>query len=72
MKYCKIRTFRTSEIQHDTLKKMRSYNIDVSKFIREAIAEKIKRDYKDMIPKITTSTPLDNILRELNKINKNN
>jgi len=26
---------------------MKSYNIDVSKFIRDAIAEKIKRDCKE-------------------------
>ena len=30
---------------------MKSYKVNVSKFIREAINEKIKREYKDLIPK---------------------
>ncbi|MCP4053632.1 MAG: hypothetical protein GY739_11295, partial [Mesoflavibacter sp.] len=30
---------------------MKSYHVDVSQFIRDAIAEKIKRDYKELIPK---------------------
>ena len=30
---------------------MKSYNIDVGKFCRDAIAEKIQREYKDLIPK---------------------
>lgn len=30
---------------------MKSYNIDVGKFIREAIQEKIKKDYKELISK---------------------
>ena len=30
---------------------MKSYNIDVGKFIRDAISEKIKREYNDLIPK---------------------
>ena len=42
--YTKIRTFRTTDEQHKTLNKMKSYNIDVSRFIRDAIREKIKRD----------------------------
>ena len=50
-KYTKIRTFRTSEIQDKTLSKMKSYNIDIGKFIREAISEKIKREYENLIPK---------------------
>jgi len=30
---------------------MKSYNIDVGKFIRDAINEKIKKEYNDLIPK---------------------
>ena len=30
---------------------MKSYNINVGKFIRDAISEKIQREYKDLIPK---------------------
>lgn len=47
----KTKVIRISEIQHKTLQKMKSYKIDVGKFIREAIAEKIKREHLDLISK---------------------
>lgn len=47
----KTKVIRISETQLSTLQKMKSYNIDVSKFIRDAIADKIKREYSDLIPK---------------------
>ena len=47
----KTKVIRISETQHNTLVKMKSRNIDVGKFIRLAIAEKIKRDYADLMPK---------------------
>lgn len=50
-KYTKIKVLRISETQHKTLVKMKNYNVDVSEFIRQAIAEKIKREYKELIPK---------------------
>jgi hypothetical protein len=49
--YTKTKVIRISETQLITLKKMKSYNIDIGKFIREAIAEKIKREYKDLLHK---------------------
>ena len=49
--YTKIKVVRISETQLKTLQKMKTYNIDVGKFIRDAIAEKIKREYSDLIPK---------------------
>jgi hypothetical protein len=30
---------------------MKSYNVDIGKFIRDAIAEKIKKEYINLIPK---------------------
>jgi hypothetical protein len=33
------------------LKKLDSYGINVAKFMRDAIQEKIQREYKDLIPK---------------------
>lgn len=51
VKYTKTKVIRISEIQNNTLIKMKSYNIDVGKFIREAISEKIKREYNDLLPK---------------------
>ena len=47
----KTKVIRITQLQYDTLKKMQSYNVDVSDFIRKAIKEKIKREYKDLIPK---------------------
>lgn len=47
----KTKVIRISEVQHKTLQKMKSYNIDVGKFIRDAILEKIKREYQYLIPK---------------------
>lgn len=50
-KYTKTKSIRISEVQLNTLKKMKYYNVDVGKFIRDAIAEKIKREYKNLLPK---------------------
>ena len=47
----KIKVIRISESQLKTLQKMKSYNVDVGEFIRQAIKEKIKREYKDLMPK---------------------
>ena len=49
--YAKTKVIRISEIQLKTLQKMKSYNVDVGNFIREAIQEKIKREYNDLLPK---------------------
>ena len=49
--YTKTKVIRITETQLNTLQKMKSYNIDVGKFIRIAIAEKIQREYKDLLPK---------------------
>ena len=50
-KYTKIKVLRITETQHKTLVKMKSYNVDVGDFIRNAIKEKIKREYLYLIPK---------------------
>jgi hypothetical protein len=49
--YTKTKVIRISEVQLKTLKKMKSYKVDVGKFIREAIQEKIKREYQQLIIK---------------------
>ena len=49
--YTKVKVIRITETQLMTLQKMKSYNVDTGKFIREAISEKIKREYLDLIPK---------------------
>lgn len=49
--YTKTKVIRISENQLNTLQKMKSLNIDVGNFIREAIQEKIKREYNQLIIK---------------------
>ena len=49
--YTKTKVIRISESQLKTLQKMKYYNVDVGKFVRDAIAEKIKREYKELLPK---------------------
>ena len=49
--YTQTKVIRISETQLFTLQKMKSYNVDVGKFIREAISEKIKKEYQNLIPK---------------------
>lgn len=51
IKYTKVKVLRITDIQDETLKKLDSYQINVAQFIREAIAEKIQREYSDLIPK---------------------
>lgn len=53
----KTKVIRISETQHATLQKMKYYNIDVGRFIREAIAEKIKREYNELQPKQKNKRP---------------
>lgn len=47
----KTKVIRTSETQLQTLQKMKLYKVDIGNFIRDAISEKIKREYSDLIPK---------------------
>ena len=53
----KTKAIRISDSQHKILQKMKSYNVDVGKFIRDAISEKIKLEYKDLIPKVKNTCP---------------
>lgn len=52
--YTKTKVIRISETQLKTLQKMKDYNVDVGQFIRDAISEKIKREYSNLIPKKET------------------
>jgi hypothetical protein len=49
--YTKVKVIKITQTQHDTLKKIDSYGVNVAQFIRDAIAEKIQREYRDLIPK---------------------
>lgn len=51
IKYTKVKVIKITATQDNTLKKLKSYKINVADFIRAAIQEKIKRDYHELIPK---------------------
>lgn len=51
VKYTKVKVIKITETQHNTLKKLDSYKVNVADFIRTSIQEKIKRDYQELIPK---------------------
>lgn len=43
-RYTKTKVIRITETQHKTLQKMKELNVDVGRFIRDAISEKIHRE----------------------------
>lgn len=51
LKYSEVFVLKISKTQAQTLAKLRSRNIKTSDFVRKAIQEKIKRDYKELQPK---------------------
>jgi post-segregation antitoxin (ccd killing protein) len=48
-KYTKTKVVRITEVQHQTLQKMKSLNVDVGNFIRLAIQEKLERDKHEIL-----------------------
>lgn len=48
-KYTEIQTFKISLIQKQTLNKMKQNKVCISNFIRNAIKEKINREYSQLI-----------------------
>lgn len=55
--YTKVKVIKITEKQYLTLKKLDGYQINVAQFIRDAIAEKIKREYESLIPKEKSNCP---------------
>lgn len=51
IKYTKVKVLKITDIQDSTLKKLDSYGINVAQFVRDAISEKIKSEYSDLLPK---------------------
>ena len=47
-KYTVIHTIRFSKQQAESLQKLKDYDVNISQFIRLAISEKIKRDWKQI------------------------
>lgn len=64
-RYTKTKVIRISETQLNTLVKMKSFNVNVGDFIRDAIKEKIHRDYEYLIEKKEIKT--DSFLNSLNE-----
>ena len=48
-KYTQTKVIRMTEIQHKTLQRMKSLNVDVGNFIRVAIQEKLERDKHEIL-----------------------
>ena len=46
--FTEIKTIRFSKSQMQTLEILESYNVNVSQFIRAAIKEKLKREWKSI------------------------
>lgn len=42
--YTEIQTFKISKVQKETLQKLKANKINISKFIRDAVKEKIERE----------------------------
>jgi len=47
--YTKVKVIKISETQDLTLKNLRKYNVNVARFIREAIQEKLEREKVQII-----------------------
>lgn len=57
-KYTKTKVIRITDLQHKTLQKMKSLNVDVGNFIRDAIAEKLQIEKIEIVkPKIKDICP---------------
>jgi hypothetical protein len=50
-KYTEKHTLKLSKTQKETLIKLKARGYNINQFIRIAISEKIKKDYKELIPK---------------------
>jgi len=50
-KYTEIQTLKLSKIQKETLNKLKKRGYNINQFIRIAIAEKIEKEYKELIKK---------------------
>jgi len=48
-KYTKTKVIRITDMQHQTLQKMKTLNVDVGNFIRIAIQEKLERDKHEIL-----------------------
>lgn len=49
IKYTRSKVVKITEVQHNTLKKLETYNIRVCDFIRDSISEKLERDKHEIL-----------------------
>lgn len=57
IKYTRSKVVKITEVQHNTLKKLETYNIRVCDFIRDAISEKLERDKHEILKPKKDYTP---------------
>jgi len=55
--YTQRQVIMITEIQANSLSKLKSYDVNVSQFIRQAIKEKIKRDWENIKEPKQIKTP---------------
>jgi post-segregation antitoxin (ccd killing protein) len=53
--YSKVKVIKISETQDLTLKNLRKYNVNVARFIRQAIQEKLEREKIQIVSNYKTS-----------------
>jgi post-segregation antitoxin (ccd killing protein) len=68
IKYKKVKVIRISEVQDSTLKKMKSYKINVASFIRDAISEKLQREKHEILKPKPEYCPFSNNSIIINKV----
>jgi hypothetical protein len=49
LKYKHSKVIKLTEVQYNTLKKLKNYNVRVCDFIRDAISEKLERDKHEIL-----------------------
>ena len=57
IKYTRSKVVKITEVQYNTLKNLRKYNIRVCDFIRDAISEKLERDKHEILKPKKEYTP---------------
>ena len=63
--YTEIQTFKISKTQKETLKKLKVKKVNVSKFIRDAVSEKLEKEFKKDKRKKPTIEELKQLLNNI-------
>ena len=63
--YTEIQSFKISKTQKETLKKLKVKKVNVSKFIRDAVSEKLEKEFKKDKRKKPTIEELKQLLNNI-------